>query len=195
MDTRVATTKPEPEPKTVKKKAGEAKSPITIDGKDTEWRTLVSVPDIRGDASGGDGSRDIIRTSVLYTYDDLYVLIETAGKPADRAYWLNIDLSADGKEDIQVTVLPDGQFFATAFTAQNDQRRGTGAKCSIGDVVEMQLPIAFLANALPITAPYLRGRGAPERIGVIAFTAEPPDRPFVDYGEPMISNRRVRLPR
>ncbi|MCB9940324.1 MAG: serine/threonine protein kinase [Planctomycetaceae bacterium] len=181
----------EPAKPTEKKKADDG--PITIDGKNTEWRTLASVADIRGDANGGDLSRDIVRTAVLYTYDDLYVLIETAEKPASKTYWLNLDLNLDGKEDLQMTVIPGGAFWVAIFADGAVQLEGTGATCVIDEVYEMRLPLNFLVDVMPETAPVFRGRNAASQIGIIAFTADPPDHRFVDFAKPLVSNRRVRL--
>ncbi|MCA9123468.1 MAG: protein kinase [Planctomycetaceae bacterium] len=167
--------------------------PIKVDGKNTEWRNFATVTDIRGDTNTGDLSRDIVRTSALYTYDDLYVMIETAEKPAARAYWLNLDLNGDGKEDIQMTVIPGGAFWVSIFAEGAVQVEGTGATCVIDEVYEMKLPLDFLVDVLPVTAASFRSRNSAQQIGIIAFTADPPDHKFVDFSKPLVSNRRIRL--
>lgn len=185
--------KPAPEPvKPVAKPAAD-EGPIKIDGKNTEWRNFATVTDIRGDTNTGDLSRDIVRTSALYTYDDLYVLIETAEKPAEKSFWLNLDLTGDGKEDIQLIVVPGGAFWVAVFAEGAVQVEGTGATCVIDEVYEMKLPFDFLVDVLPVTAAAFRSRNSAQQIGIIAFTADPPDHKFVDFSKPLVSNRRIRL--
>ncbi len=173
---------------------------IAIDGDGSDWGAIPELPDPAGDASG-DLSRDIAGVSIAPLDDALLVRIRTAGAPStdDLAFWLYVDFMGQQFLDLEIGLYLgfDDILWTYPATGPATFQYWSDSTTVIGNVVEVRIPYAQLATALPADmADALSGSDARSFVRVTPFTRDytQPGVPIVDYGAAVASFRLVPTP-
>jgi hypothetical protein len=165
---------------------------IRIDGDDSDW---AGIPRFTGSAGRTDDpSRHIVAVAIAPRRDDLLVMLRTAGRPSreDRAFWIGVDFTGAAVDDIQIGIR-DREPHVLWVWAEGEAERSTtvsGIEHAIGDVVEIRIPHAALARALPKKmAEALTTRDTRSWVRVTPLSWNARTREFVSYGAAVASFR------
>jgi len=171
-----------------------------LDGSDRDWRQVPQLTDPRGDA-GGDPGRDLVAAAVAPRQNDLWIMLRTAGKPSTDpwAFYVEVDLLADPGDDFRIELesLERGPVLRPY-----DKRWQAGdptplrrAKAIVHRVVEMRLPYADIAAALPADkAALLAGKDVRPWVRIKSWTWDSERQREVDYGPAVASFRLIETP-
>jgi murein DD-endopeptidase MepM/ murein hydrolase activator NlpD len=165
---------------------------IVIDGSDADW---AGIPRFTGSSGRTDDpSRHIVTVAIAPRRDDLLVMLRTAGRPSreDRVFWLDVDFMGASANDFQVGIRSREPHVLWVFEEGRPVRATSiaGIEVAIGEVVEVRIPQAALAKALPAAmAEALRGSSARSWVRVSPFTWDPQTREQVAFGAAVASFR------
>jgi len=165
---------------------------IVIDGKGADWQGIP----VFGGSSGAidDPSRHITAVAIAPREEDLLVMLRTAGRPSleDLAFWLNVDYMGGQAEDFQLGIAQREPHVLWVYPPGQPATSGTlsAIQYAIDEVVEIRIPYAVLARALPgPMADALRGAAARSWMRVSPFTWNYRTRAFVAWGAAVASYR------
>jgi hypothetical protein len=171
---------------------------IQIDGKGEDWEGIPTFTDPVDDAQG-DASRDIVKVAIAPRENDLLVLITTASKPSPEhlAFWFDADLLRYNVPDIQIGIARRGQHVLLIFQEDRWQWvRGSisGLQVAIDEVVEVGIPYAALARALPTDMARLLTARSWMRVSPFTKPADQSSRDIIDFGAAVASYRLIPTP-
>jgi murein DD-endopeptidase MepM/ murein hydrolase activator NlpD len=171
---------------------------IQIDGKGEDWEGIPTFTDPVDDAQG-DASRDIVKVAIAPRENDLLVLITTASKPSPEhlAFWFDADLLRYNVPDIQIGIARRGQHVLLIFQEDRWQwLRGSisGLQVAIDEVVEVGIPYAALARALPTDMARLLTARSWMRVSPFTKPADQSSRDIIDFGAAVASYRLIPTP-
>lgn len=156
---------------------------VTVDGRSTDWAGVPRVGDRVGDAAGRPGL-DIRSVAVVPTDQVVLVRVETVGPPsrADRAFWLDVDVTGSPRPELQLGLHPDGTHYLRSFRADGSPRALSRAPVphAVDEVVEVAVPMDLLERVAEGRGP-LRGPGARSWVRVTAFTWDRSGGGLVDF--------------